>query len=152
MNPESIDNEKNVVNPEVLEATPLKEVESLGGISQEKEEQIMHPQPQEEVMAKQEAHQEKIEETRKSIFNKFKELFSGNKEEDFTKDMKTKIKAWANQGAIEDPSDSDIATIMEQARADKFEGKVGNNNNKLVYRKASEIKWGTSGHSFGSGE
>ncbi len=90
MNPESIDNEKHVVDPEMLETTPLKEVESLGGISQEKEHEMMHPQ---EVAAKEEAHQEKIAEVRKGIFAKLKESFFGNKEVNLAKDVNEDIKS-----------------------------------------------------------
>lgn len=151
MNPEqeNIEQQNHVVNPEMLEPTSLRQVEQMGGITEEKQAEIMNPAPAVEAPHIKE---EKVAEIKKSIFAQFKERIFGNKEDEFTKDMKTKIKAWAGQGAIEDPSDSDINMIIEEARADKFEGKVGNANGKLTYRKSSDIKWGTGGHNFGSGE
>jgi hypothetical protein len=72
----------------------------------------------------------------------------GPSEDQIKKDYLQTINAWAAKG-YKKPTDQEFAQIMAQAKADKFQGKLGVKKDKTIgYRSAKDIKWATQ---FGGG-
>lgn len=66
-------------------------------------------------------------------------------------DVKKYNKVYSAKG-IDKMSDAEFVEFMKQAAADKYNGVVGIKDNKIVYKPASQVKWGSSGgHTFGAG-
>ena len=64
-------------------------------------------------------------------------------------DVKQKNKVWSSKG-VDKMSDAELIEFMNQAQADNYNGVVGVNKNKIVYKPASQVKWGAvGGHVFG---
>ena len=64
-------------------------------------------------------------------------------------DVKQKNKVWSSKG-VDKMSDAELIEFMNQAQADNYNGVVGVIKNKIVYKPASEVKWGAvGGHVFG---
>lgn len=64
-------------------------------------------------------------------------------------DVKQKNKVWSSKG-VDKMSDAELIEFMNQAQADNYNGVVGVIKNKIVYKPASQVKWGAvGGHVFG---
>lgn len=64
-------------------------------------------------------------------------------------DVKQKNKVWSSKG-VDKMSDAELIEFMNQAQADNYNGVVGIIKNKIVYKPASQVKWGAvGGHVFG---
>jgi len=67
-------------------------------------------------------------------------------------DVKQKNKVWSSKG-VDKMSDAELIEFMNQAQADNYNGVVGVIKNKIVYKPASQVKWGAvGGHVFGGGK
>jgi hypothetical protein len=67
-------------------------------------------------------------------------------------DVKQKNKVWSSKG-VDKMSDAELIEFMNQAEADNYNGVVGVIKNKIVYKPASQVKWGAvGGHVFGAAQ
>jgi hypothetical protein len=139
----------------IVSHTPEKEIGDLGGITQEKEIQIIKQQEistpiQQEVIHKEEERKSKITQLRESISS----LWKPNKEKTFIDDEIGYIKKMVKMGKISPVSEDQIKAVIEDAKLDNFEGKIGFDKDKnVIYKKASDVNWGTADqHVFGSGK
>jgi hypothetical protein len=77
-----------------------------------------------------------------------------SKEKKFRADLDTFIKAWSKR--MDKPTPEEIEKVVDEAKAEKFEGKPGlkevGGRKKLAYRSQRSINWTAGGHSFGSGD
>jgi len=47
------------------------------------------------------------------------------------------------------PSDEGLAEILKTAEPDKYRGRIGQSNGKLIYINSKDMNWGTNLHTFG---
>lgn len=71
--------------------------------------------------------------------------------EKFTQEYNKFVGVWSRKG-YEAPSEEEKASIFDQAKADKYEGKMGlSKDGKIVYRAESSITWGSEFAGGGTG-
>jgi hypothetical protein len=81
-----------------------------------------------------------------------------DKKEDLISDYWKKGGMWnrtinkkTNKPFVTKPSKEELSQILIDAEPDKYEGKIGHKDGKLIYVPSKDINWGTSSHGFGSG-